>query len=186
MTEEEIPQTRYDGPHDTCPLGVAHEHTLKRVIDGYVLGEVVVTEQVARSLAAMLDGQSVEGKRFAARNLRNATEEWAHDALAAALDREDDAFTAGLIISALGNQKRREGVEHIEKWVARADEAFVAANIMASYIQLWTETGCAKDRLDPSCEKIERTIAAFAQSPDPITAHEARRLADIIASREPE
>jgi hypothetical protein len=184
MTKENLQETRFSGAHDSCPLSVPHNHALKRAIGGYVLGQVDFTEQVAHELVSMLKAESVEKKHFAAKNLRGMRTKWIYDALLAALNQESDAITAGLLILALGNQQRREAVEHINKWVARADEASIAQNIMTSYLQLWTDTGCSHSRRNSVCEKMQKAVATFVNSSNFMVVQEARRLVSIMAWEE--
>ena len=180
MTEETLPRTEFAAPHDGCLIKVSHQHVLKRVLAGYVLDNVILTDVVIKELLEFLESDQVEKRQFAARNLRDSSPALTLTALIKALDREDDAFTAGILISALGSLKRREAVKVIQKWVPRADEGFVAQNILDSYLQIWTDTQCEKDKGDQFCYLMHQIITSFTESINPLVAAEALRLTEIL------
>ena len=180
MLESDTPRTEYTEAHHGCPMDIPHEHGLKRVEDGYVLDRLVLTDEVISELIILLMNEQSENRQFAARNLHDAPPVRAAPPLQEALGRETDAFTAGLLISALGTLKLPMIVPAIERWVARADEAFIAHNIMESYLQLLMVIDCEAVGLDAVCVTIGQTLAKLSQSTDLSVAQEAKRILNLF------
>lgn len=180
MSDPDIPTTKYSGVHEGCPIKVAHEHGLKRVENGYVPDQLVLSESVIAQLKSLIASSNTEERRFAARNLRNAPA-GISQVLQHALDNESDPFTAGLIISALGTLKTAHAVTSIEAWVARAHEAFVAQNILESYLQILLNLDSADvaDR-ESIRARIQQTLKYLSNFQDPAVAQEARRILDLF------
>jgi len=180
MSELDTPKTEFSGPHHGCPMSIPHTHGLKCVSDGYVLDRLVLTDEVISELIVFLMSEQSDYRQFAARNLHDAPPDLVVSHLQEALRREMDAFTAGLIISALGTLKLPLIIPAIERWVARADEAFIAHNIMESYLQLLMVIDCGEIGRDTNCITIGRTLAKLSQSKDQIVAQEAKRILDLF------
>ncbi len=180
MSEPDMPRTEYTGPHHGCPMRIPHAHRLKHVANGYVLDHLVLTDEVISEVIALLGDEQADCRQFAARNLHDAPPVRAASPLQEALGRETDAFTAGLIISALGTLKLPVVVPAIERWVARADEAFIAYNIIESYLQLLMVIDCEEVGRNVFCVAIGQTLVKFSQSEDPSVAQEAKRILDLF------
>lgn len=175
-----MPKTEFRGRHLGCYLYLPHRHGLKRVMDGYVLGEVVLTEEVVYSLQSLLQREDAVKRRFAASNLMNSDPRLTLVPLRNALDNEKDPFTAGIIIAALGTLRHRSAVESIGRWKSKANESFIAQNILESYLNIWLQTDCRWDRNDIYCKIIYDTVMEFMESADDAVTHSARRILEIL------
>lgn len=180
MDNEQSPQTYFEGSHTGCYVKVPHEHYFNSVMTGYVLGEVMLTLPVVLDIIPLLKSQSAEQRRFSARNLIASDPDVTAFPLVEALDREEDAFTAGVMIATLGTLKRREVVEAVRRWISRADEPFVADNIMESYLKIWMDTSCNEERDNKFCQQMYEGMERFVNSENELIAQRAKRIFEVF------